>query len=381
MRNPTCEPIGTMTAVVLAAALLCALPARAQVADPVAATNQVLALMNQERTSRGLAPFTRHCDLDRAAARQADDMAAHNFFPTDHKGSDGSTPDQRIRDTGYPAPMGENLFAGSDSPQVAVETWMKSTAGHREAILDPNRKEVGIAVAYGAGTQYSYYWSLTFGGGGGRACPPTGGATELPTTPALQVQAATLEGSIRSIESVRATSIRFDNVASFPVQIYWLDYEGKRVLYATLAPQESYVQPTYLSHPWLVARSPDAAPLVIFEPTLQPSSARIDGTTTPTTILPIQSPNLDGDVRSRFLSDRATAIEFFNSGPETVQVFWINYDGQRLGYALLQKDKGYRQMSYRGSVWLLADHNGNPLGIVEGTASDGTARFAFAQRP
>lgn len=35
--------------------------------------------------------------------------------------------------------------------------------------------------------------------------------------------------------------------------IFWLDYNGQRVLYNTLAPGQSYVQQTFLTHPWVIA--------------------------------------------------------------------------------------------------------------------------------
>jgi uncharacterized protein YkwD len=382
MANPTGRTIGRTAWVALAVAtFFWAGPARAQVADPVAVANQVLALMNQERTKQGVPAFTRHCDLDAAAARHANDMVARNFFG--HLGSDGTEFWHRMQQAGYKGqPLGENIAAGHSTPEGAVGGWMASTRGHREQILSPNAKEVGLAVAYGAQTQYRYYWVAVFAAGGGRPCSPTA-ATVVETSatqPSLQAQSATLEGSIRSIESERVTSIRFQNLATFPVQIYWLDYEGKRVLYGTLSPQQYYDQPTYVSHPWLVARSPDAAPMLIFEPTLQPSIAQINGTTTPTRFLPIQSPNLEGDARARDLG-KATAIEFLNIGAEPVQIFWLDHSGKRVLYATLAKDQGYRQDTYLGHPWLLADHNGKALGIVEPTTSGGTARFGFDARP
>lgn len=390
MGNPTWKQPGAAAVVALAmATFLSAGLAQAQVPDPSGLSDQALVLMNKERAAQGVPALTRQCDLDKAAARHANDMATHNFF--DHTGSDGSQWYERILQSGYASygghgPGTEIIAAGSAAATAegAVQTWMRSTVGHRESLLGKDYQEVGVAVAYRAGTQYGYYWCVVLAGGGGRkTCDPTpatGGTGGQSPVPALQAQSATLEGKIRSVEGVRTTSIRFDNVAAFPVQIYWLNYEGKRVLYGTLAPQQSYVQPTYVSHPWLLARSLDSAPLVIFEATLQASSARIDGTTTPTQLLPVESPSLAADARSRDLGG-ATVIEFVNSGPETVQVFWIDHNGQRVPYNTLQKDKGYQQQTYVGHIWLLTDHNGKALGIVEPTTSGGTVRFAFDARP
>jgi hypothetical protein len=48
-----------------------------------------------------------------------------------------------------------------------------------------------------------------------------------------------------------ATSIKFVNQSSRTLDIYWLDYNGARVLYWTLSPGQSYDQSTYVGHPWL----------------------------------------------------------------------------------------------------------------------------------
>ncbi len=55
----------------------------------------------------------------------------------------------------------------------------------------------------------------------------------------------------RSTEGATPSQIAFQNESGVPVDIYWLDYEGDRVHYATLADGEGYVQPTWLTHPWV----------------------------------------------------------------------------------------------------------------------------------
>lgn len=49
------------------------------------------------------------------------------------------------------------------------------------------------------------------------------------------------------------TTITFMNATSAPVNVYWLNYSGTRVLYnSDLAAGASYVQGTFASHPWVV---------------------------------------------------------------------------------------------------------------------------------
>lgn len=59
----------------------------------------------------------------------------------------------------------------------------------------------------------------------------------------------------RSLEGKVRTDIRFVNKTSGLVQVYWLDYAGKRVYYNKLPPGASYVQQTWKTHPWVVLDS------------------------------------------------------------------------------------------------------------------------------
>jgi C-terminal processing protease CtpA/Prc len=68
------------------------------------------------------------------------------------------------------------------------------------------------------------------------------------------------------------TAITFSNGSGQVRKVYWLDYNGERVLYRELQPGESYEQQTYLTHPWLITDAqgnglavyyPDSVPRVI----------------------------------------------------------------------------------------------------------------------
>jgi von Hippel-Lindau disease tumor suppressor protein len=62
--------------------------------------------------------------------------------------------------------------------------------------------------------------------------------------------------------------IRFLNSSSVTQNVYWLNYGGTRQLYATLAPGQSYVQSTFLTHPWVVTDSSNAC-RAIYLPTVE----------------------------------------------------------------------------------------------------------------
>jgi von Hippel-Lindau disease tumor supressor len=68
----------------------------------------------------------------------------------------------------------------------------------------------------------------------------------------------------KSLNGDIPASLMFINKTEAPVKIYWLDYKGDRQFYQTLAPEEEYIQQSYLSHPWLVTDSNDKAWYVFY---------------------------------------------------------------------------------------------------------------------
>jgi hypothetical protein len=77
----------------------------------------------------------------------------------------------------------------------------------------------------------------------------------------LQPQSCSYEGHIKSVAAFSTpTAVRFvNNSGTLTFQVFWLDYNGNRVLYATLAPGQSFVQQTFLTHPWVIADTSPAA--------------------------------------------------------------------------------------------------------------------------
>ena len=136
--------------------------------DPDMMAGRVLDLINAERAQHGCGPLRLNPQLNQAALRQSEAMARQHFF--DHRDPDGTTPGQRVRDTGYIFQMmGENIEAGTDTAEEAVRVWMNSP-GHRANILTCAYKETGIALVdapddvpmNGQSMPYEYYWTQEF---------------------------------------------------------------------------------------------------------------------------------------------------------------------------------------------------------------------------
>lgn len=118
----------------------------------------VVALVNAQRARAHCAPV--HVDerLQSAARAHSVDMAAHSFLS--HTGSDRSSPEERMRRYGYPAPLGETIASRQRTANDVVSAWMRAK-GQRAVMLDCAAKAVGVGLAYRKdGTPY---WTQDFG--------------------------------------------------------------------------------------------------------------------------------------------------------------------------------------------------------------------------
>lgn len=127
---------------------------------------QVINLVNQERTNRGLVPLQLSQGLTYAARYQAADMSQDNYFSHDTMDRVCGTlvlkcgPWERIANY-YSGAIGENAAAGYHSPEAVVQAWMNST-GHRNNILNPDTRSIGVGFYQGSGDFHSY-WVQDFG--------------------------------------------------------------------------------------------------------------------------------------------------------------------------------------------------------------------------
>lgn len=104
--------------------------------------NRVLQLTNRERRQAGLKSLVLSEKLSDISQGHSLDMAINDFFS--HTGSNGSSAVDRAETQGYLYPyIGENIAAGYSTPEAVVAAWMNSS-GHRDNILNPYYKEIGI---------------------------------------------------------------------------------------------------------------------------------------------------------------------------------------------------------------------------------------------
>ncbi|MEI2699943.1 MAG: CAP domain-containing protein [Microthrixaceae bacterium] len=126
-------------------------------------TDEMVALVNQERANEGVAPLQVCTTLMTAAQRHSDDQAATGRMS--HTGSNGSTMSQRVQAAGYTGwtALAENVAAGQPDVASVVGAWMDS-AGHRTNLLSANYHHIGLGRASGSGG--TLYWTQNFGRSG-----------------------------------------------------------------------------------------------------------------------------------------------------------------------------------------------------------------------
>lgn len=108
---------------------------------------EVIRLTNEQRTAAGLSPLTQNRNLDQAALAKGQDMLSKGYWA--HFAPDGKSPWSFFLNFGYKYQYaGENLARDFSNAGAAVSAWMNSTT-HKENILNPHYREIGIGVVEG----------------------------------------------------------------------------------------------------------------------------------------------------------------------------------------------------------------------------------------
>lgn len=106
---------------------------------------QVIAGINQQRSSHGLQPLVENSLLDISASKKALDMLSKNYWG--HVSPQGQYPWSLMDQAGYRySAAGENLGRGYFDAQAQVTGWMNSPA-HKANLLNPGFRDVGIYIA------------------------------------------------------------------------------------------------------------------------------------------------------------------------------------------------------------------------------------------
>jgi uncharacterized protein YkwD len=120
---------------------------------------ELLRLHNEFRAAHGLEPFCVQKNLMTAAQGHAEDMLRRGYY--EHNTPEGVEHDKRISRAGYACnPQGcytaENIhnLPADETMEKVFEDWINSP-GHRDNILNPNVREIGIGLKSGQSPERS----------------------------------------------------------------------------------------------------------------------------------------------------------------------------------------------------------------------------------
>lgn len=124
--------------------------------DEITAIEQeVVRLVNIERTKQGLTALKSNDELSAVARLKSQDMRTNNYFS--HTSPAYGSPFEMMKQFGISySYAGENIARGQTSAQDVVNAWMNST-GHRQNILNSNYTEIGVGL-----DKNGYYWTQMF---------------------------------------------------------------------------------------------------------------------------------------------------------------------------------------------------------------------------
>ncbi|WP_425514958.1 SafA/ExsA family spore coat assembly protein [Crassaminicella profunda] len=120
--------------------------------------NQVIKLVNIERSKKGLPALKSNWQLSRCARYKSQDMINKNYFS--HQSPTYGSPFKMMESFGLKfSSAGENIAKGQRTPKEVMNSWMNSP-GHRSNILSSSFSEIGVGLAkdkYGR-----CYWTQMF---------------------------------------------------------------------------------------------------------------------------------------------------------------------------------------------------------------------------
>jgi uncharacterized YkwD family protein len=119
---------------------------------------EVLNIVNKERTSRGLSALKFNTEVSKVATLKSQDMIDKGYF--DHNSPTYGSPFDMMKKFGITyRSAGENIAMGQKTPQEVMTAWMNSE-GHRKNILNSSFTEIGIGIAKDSNGRL--YWTQMF---------------------------------------------------------------------------------------------------------------------------------------------------------------------------------------------------------------------------
>lgn len=120
--------------------------------------DEVIRLVNVERSKQGLQTLTKNWELCRVARYKSADMANKGYFS--HTSPTYGSPFKMMESFGIRfSSAGENIAYGQRTPQEVMNGWMNSP-GHRSNIMSPSYTQIGVGMA--KNSKGVLYWTQMF---------------------------------------------------------------------------------------------------------------------------------------------------------------------------------------------------------------------------
>lgn len=120
--------------------------------------DEVIRLVNVERSKQGLQTLTKHWELCRVARYKSADMANKGYFS--HTSPTYGSPFKMMESFGIRfSSAGENIAYGQRTPQEVMNGWMNSP-GHKSNIMSPSYTQIGVGMA--KNSSGVLYWTQMF---------------------------------------------------------------------------------------------------------------------------------------------------------------------------------------------------------------------------
>ena len=117
--------------------------------------NEVVRLVNIERSKQGLKPLASDWQLSRVARYKSQDMRDKGYFS--HTSPTYGSPFEMMKSFGISyRTAGENIARGQKTPSEVVNAWMNSS-GHRANILNSSFTKIGVGYV-----KDGNYWTQMF---------------------------------------------------------------------------------------------------------------------------------------------------------------------------------------------------------------------------
>lgn len=119
---------------------------------------QVIDLVNKQRSYNGLPALTANWEVCRVARYKSQDMINKGYFA--HQSPTYGSAFNMMESFGIKfSAAAENIAYGQKTPQDVMNDWMKST-GHRNNILSKSYNQIGVGVA--KNSNGTFYWTQMF---------------------------------------------------------------------------------------------------------------------------------------------------------------------------------------------------------------------------